>query len=78
MPESRLKLRDETTSKLEQGFANIAMPLQQFISDQKTASLLLLACTALALIIANSPLGEQYALLLEKKSAWCWAAMNSA
>lgn len=65
MTESHLKLRGETTTKLEQGFANIALPFQQLISDQKTASMLLLACTVLALIIANSPLGAQYALLLD-------------
>lgn len=67
MPETRSKLRGETTSKMEEGFASIAMPFQQLIKDQKSASLLLLGSTVLALVIANSPLGNQYAMLLHTK-----------
>jgi NhaA family Na+:H+ antiporter len=61
------RLRGETTSALEKGFANIVSPFQQFIRDQKTASLLLLAGTLIALIIANSPLVHDYESLVEMR-----------
>ncbi len=67
MAESGSRLRGETTTKLEQGFQNIVLPFQQLVSDQKVASLLLLASTVLAVIIANSPYGDQYLRLLETK-----------
>jgi NhaA family Na+:H+ antiporter len=60
MSDPNPRLRGEVTSALEKGFANVVTPFQAFIRDQKTASLLLLACTLLALVIANSPLSTWY------------------
>ncbi|WP_455235382.1 Na+/H+ antiporter NhaA [Thiogranum longum] len=59
------RLRGETTSALEKGFASVVTPFQQFISDQKTASMLLLVCTLIALVVANSPLAREYDTLVE-------------
>jgi NhaA family Na+:H+ antiporter len=61
------RLRGETTGTLEKGFASVISPFQKFIRDQKTASLLLLVCTLLALIIANSPLAHLYDNLVETR-----------
>jgi len=65
MRETRSRLRGETTSALEKGFAAVVKPFEQFIRDQKTASALLLVCTLVALIIANSPLADHYERLVE-------------
>jgi NhaA family Na+:H+ antiporter len=67
MIEPSPRLRGETASTLEKGFASIVTPFQEFIRDQKTASLLLLSCTLIVLIIANSPLAEQYESLVETR-----------
>jgi NhaA family Na+:H+ antiporter len=67
MAEPDPKMRGEQDSALEQGFASILTPFQRLIDDQKTASLLLLGCTVLALAIANSPLGHGYERLLETR-----------
>jgi NhaA family Na+:H+ antiporter len=58
------RLRGETTSTLEKGFANVITPFQRFIGDQKTGSALLLLCTVVALLIANSPLAPAYENLI--------------
>jgi len=60
MTETGSRLRGETSSALEKGFARVLTPFEEFIRDQKTASVLLLASTLIALIIANSPLADQY------------------
>lgn len=60
MTETGSRLRGETSSALEKGFARVVTPFEQFIRDQKTASVLLLASILIALIIANSPLADQY------------------
>lgn len=60
-------MRGEQDSALEKGFASILTPFQRLINDQKTASLLLLGCTVLALVIANSTLGHGYERLLETR-----------
>jgi NhaA family Na+:H+ antiporter len=67
MNKSSTRLRGEATSTLEKGFASVVTPFQEFIRDQKTASLLLLACTLLALVIANSPLAHQYESFIETR-----------
>ena len=41
MRETKSRLRGETTSALEKGFARVVKPFEQFIRDQKTASALL-------------------------------------
>ncbi len=56
--------KNRPNPELEQGLQNLIRPFQQFINNQKTGSLLLLASTLLALIIANSPLHFQYENLI--------------
>lgn len=65
MVENDSSLRGETTSTLEKGLARVATPFEQFIRDQKTASTLLLVCTFIALVIANSPLADHYESFVE-------------
>jgi len=67
MTKSDKRLRGEATSSLEKGFAAVVKPFEQFIRDQKTASALLLVCTLVALIIANSPLADHYERLVETR-----------
>ncbi len=67
MNENNSRLRGEAASTLEKGFASVVTPFRGFIRDQKTASLLLLGCTLLALVIANSPLAHQYESLIETR-----------
>lgn len=67
MTDSSSRLHGKTTSTLEKGFASVVEPFQGFIQDQKTASTLLLLCTLIALIIANSPLANAYHALLETR-----------
>jgi len=50
---------------LEEGFERALTPFQEFISDQRTGSVLLLVCTLSALLIANSPLAHNYESLVE-------------
>lgn len=44
----------------EQAFDRILSPLENFIHNQTTSSMLLMACTVIALGLANSPPGEHY------------------
>ena len=64
-PGSRLEA--EATSVLEKGFENVITPFQRFIRDQKTGSALLLLCTMVALLIANSPLAPAYENLIHTR-----------
>ncbi|MCG6860241.1 MAG: Na+/H+ antiporter NhaA [Chromatiaceae bacterium] len=50
---------------LEEGFERALTPFQEFISDQRSGSVLLLVCTLSALLIANSPLAHIYEALVE-------------
>ncbi|MCB1671376.1 MAG: Na+/H+ antiporter NhaA [Gammaproteobacteria bacterium] len=58
--------KDNTSphSVLHRGVGKLVRPLQYIIRDQKTASLLLLACALIALVIANSPLSSIYEELI--------------
>jgi len=58
------RLQGEAPSALEKGFENVITPFQRFIGDQKTGSALLLLCTLVALLIANSPLAPAYESLI--------------
>ena len=44
----------------ERAFDRILSPLEDFIHKQTTSSILLMLCTVIALLLANSPLGEHY------------------
>ncbi len=67
MSDTPSKLHGKTTSPLEAGFHQVVTPFQEFIHDQKTASVLLLLSTLAALIIANSPLAHAYHSLIETR-----------
>jgi NhaA family Na+:H+ antiporter len=67
MADFHTKLHGKATSALEKGFANVVTPFQEFIHEQKTTSMLLLASTLIALIIANSPLADAYHALIETR-----------
>lgn len=49
---------------MEKSFEKVLSPFQAFIKDQTTSSLILIICTFLALIIANSPFYQDYEKLL--------------
>lgn len=63
----RPKLHGKSTSALEKSFSSVVTPFQEFIRNQKTASVLLLLSTTTALIIANSPLADAYHALIETR-----------
>ena len=44
----------------EAAFARVLTPLERFVRRQSSSSLLLMVCTLLALVLANSPLSEAY------------------
>jgi NhaA family Na+:H+ antiporter len=47
-------------ARWEQSFDRILSPLEEFIHRQTTSGVLLMICAVIALIIANSPIHEQY------------------
>jgi len=57
--------RNRYPKPLEAGLERVLSPFQEFISDQKTGSILLVICTLGALLIANSPLSHAYEALVE-------------
>ncbi|HNL92454.1 MAG TPA: Na+/H+ antiporter NhaA, partial [Pseudomonadales bacterium] len=48
------------TAPWERFFARVLSPLEQFIEQQSTSSFLLLACTLLALGLANSSVSDAF------------------
>jgi NhaA family Na+:H+ antiporter len=67
MADFHSKPHGKATSTLEKGFANAVPPFQDFIHEQKTASILLLLATLVALVIANSPLADACQALIETR-----------
>jgi len=57
-------------ARWEQSFERILTPLEEFIHRQTTSGILLMICTVLALLIANSPLFEQYEHLLHTEAGF--------
>jgi NhaA family Na+:H+ antiporter len=55
------------SNPMQRGFERILTPVQEFIRDATTASVLLLICTIAALLIANSPLSAEYRALLHTR-----------
>jgi NhaA family Na+:H+ antiporter len=49
---------------IESGFEKVVTPFQEFIASQKTASIILIICTFIALLIGNSSLFHPYELML--------------
>jgi NhaA family Na+:H+ antiporter len=59
---------DSARTPLERGVERVISPLQAFIRDQTTASVLLVLCTLIALAVANSPLAQHYEALIGTKA----------
>lgn len=57
-------------TSLEARFERVLSPFQSFIRDQTTGSILLLLCTITALVIANSPLAQDYESLLQMRTGF--------
>lgn len=55
---------------LEAQLERVLTPFQRFIRDQTTGSILLILCTVIALVIANSPLAHDYETLLEMRTGF--------
>ncbi len=58
---------------LEAQLEKVISPFHSFIKDQSTASILLIICTVIALIIANSPLSSDYEKLLHLETGFVFA-----
>ncbi|MFT6450300.1 MAG: NhaA family Na+:H+ antiporter [Oleispira sp.] len=58
---------DELNTAIESGFERVVTPFQEFIASQKTASVILIICTFVALLIGNSSLFHQYELILNSQ-----------
>lgn len=56
---------DTGGTRLEERFGRIVSPFQTFMHDQATASVILIVCTLVALLIANSHLSADYHELLQ-------------
>lgn len=52
-------------TRLERRFERALTPFQEFVGDQTTSSLLLILCTAAALVLANSPYAHDYRAIVE-------------
>jgi NhaA family Na+:H+ antiporter len=61
----KLSDSDESTTAIESGFESVVTPFQEFIASQKTASVILIICTCIALLIGNSSLSHYYELILK-------------
>ncbi len=71
-------LNGKATTALEKSFANVVTPFQEFIHEQKTASIMLLVSTLIALIIANSPYAAAYHALIETRVGFLLADTDYA
>jgi NhaA family Na+:H+ antiporter len=65
MTDNQNKNEGDHQNPLETGFERVLTPFHEFISDQRVGSVLLLLCTVVALLIANSPLAPDYKALIE-------------
>ncbi|MBV7435021.1 Na+/H+ antiporter NhaA [Cardiobacteriaceae bacterium TAE3-ERU3] len=66
-PFQRKKYRSEDANSWERTFGRLMTPFESFVQSSSGSGLLLIACTTLALIVANSPLFGPYQHLLHEK-----------
>lgn len=66
-PFQRKKYRSENANSWERTFGRLMTPFESFVQSSSGSGLLLIACTILALVIANSPFAEGYQHLLHEK-----------
>lgn len=59
------KKDDRNLAPLERHFDRLLTPIERFLHDETAGGLLLMGCTVLALLIANSPLASAYHHILE-------------
>jgi len=57
--------QQEIQTRLERRFEQVLSPFQRFIQDQTTSSMMLIICTLVALLIANSEFSELYDQVVE-------------
>jgi NhaA family Na+:H+ antiporter len=76
MTSQKRKDRRIYPSSLEEGVERVLTPFQEFISDQRTGSILLLICTLVALLIANSPLAHDYEALVEIPAGFIYGELS--
>lgn len=60
----------------ERAFDRVATPFEEFIHDETASGLILMACTIIALVLANSPLQHHYEHLLHTKIAFTFGGFN--
>jgi NhaA family Na+:H+ antiporter len=60
MSDNKPQYKAVNSAPWEKAFDRILSPLEEFIHQQTTSSILLIICTIVALVIANSPMGEHY------------------
>jgi Na+:H+ antiporter, NhaA family len=60
----------------ETPIARVIGPMQDFIHREQSSGILLLIMTALALVLANSPLGADYFALLETKTGFVFGSLE--
>lgn len=58
---------EDPQNSWEIGFGKLMTPLERFIKGEINSRILLVICTIIALIIANSPFFHQYEELLAQK-----------
>lgn len=65
--EKNQKHGKEYVAPWERAFDRLLTPLEEYLHQETTGGLLLMGCALLALILANSPLADQYHHLLETR-----------
>ena len=55
-------------ARWERSFVRILTPLEEFVHRQTTSGILLMICAVIALIIANTPLYDDYSHLLHTRA----------
>ncbi len=60
----RLDLPEGHYAPWEKTFGRILTPFEEFIHQETAGGIVLIVCTTIALILANSPLAESYGNLL--------------
>jgi len=61
----KIESPDSYYSPWEKAFGKILTPFEEFLHKQTTGGIVLMICTVIALILANGPLAEDYARILE-------------
>ncbi len=66
---------DRLAAPLEKVFGRVRSPIEEFIHQETSSGLLLMACTVIALVVANSPLDHAYRHLLHTPISFALGGM---